>query len=106
MCITHEPKLMSMPTFVKAPSAMALGGVPIGVPKPPKLAAIGMASVKAAGAALSFGRFFKTGAINASIMAAVAVFDMNIEKVPGTSNSPRSTYFGLLPNKCNKALAR
>ena len=52
---------MSMPTFVKAPSAMALGGVPIGVPKPPKLAAIGMASVNAAGAALSFGKFFKTG---------------------------------------------
>ena len=77
---------------------MAFGGVPIGVPIPPRLAAIGMARARAILPFPSGGRVFRTGARKVSIIAAVAVLLMNIENMPITSRKPRRTNSDFLPN--------
>ena len=77
---------------------MALGGVPIGVPIPPRLAAIGIESASATLPVSLSGRALSTGARNASIMAAVAVLLMNIENRLITIRKPRSTNLEFLPN--------
>ena len=78
-------------------SAMRLGGVPIGVPIPPRLAAIGIDIVKAIRPLPLAGRAAKTGVRKVSIKAAVAVFEMNIEKSPVISRNPKRTFSLLFP---------
>ena len=95
------PKLMSrfMPVgSLSTLYAKALGGVPIGVPIPPRLAPIGIAIVKAIRPLPLAGRALKTGVRKVSIMAAVAVLEMNMEKMPVMSMKPNSTFSLFLPN--------
>ena len=70
---------------------MVFGGVPIGVPMPPRLAATGMLRAMAMRPLPLAGSCLKTGARNVSIMAAVAVLLMNIENRPVMSRKPSST---------------
>ena len=73
------------------------GGVPIGVPIPPRLAAIGMLMVNATRPLPLAGRAAKTGVRKVSIMAAVAVLETNMEKRPVISKKPRSTFSLFVP---------
>ena len=76
---------------------MAFGGVPIGVPIPPMFAAIGIARASEILPPPSFGSVARTGVRKVSIIAAVAVLLMNIEKIPMTSRTPRRTVLGFVP---------
>ena len=78
--------------------AMAFGGVPIGVPSPPMLAAIGIAIARLTRPPPSAGSVRNTGAKKANIIAAVAVLLMNIDITLMSVRKPRSTHFGLVPN--------
>ena len=69
----------------------------IGVPIPPRLAAIGIDIVKAIRPLPLAGSAAKTGVRKVSINAAVAVFEMNIEKSPVISRKPKRTFSLLLP---------
>ena len=100
MMAIHRPKETSM--FNPAGSfsilkAKALGGVPMGVPIPPRLAPMGMAIVKAIRPLPLAGRALNTGVRNVSIMAAVAVFDMNMENNPVISMKPNNTFSLFFP---------
>ena len=86
--------------------AMALGGVPMGVPIPPTLAPIGMQRAKAARPRSSGLNRASTGVSRASIMAAVAVLLMNMENRAVTLIRPSSTYFGLVPKGLSSTRAR
>ena len=97
----HSPK--SIPIFsplgsLSACRAIALGGVPIGVAIPPKLAAIGILIVSATRPLPLVGSAAKTGVRKVSIIAAVAVLLTNIEKTPVISKKPNSTFSLLRPN--------
>ncbi len=105
----HSPK----PRFRSRPlgslryfSAMALGGVPMGVPIPPMLAATGMDSVRATRPLPSGGRALNTGVRKVSIMAAVAVLLTNMENTPVMSRNPSSTFSLLVPNGLMSVRAR
>ena len=74
----HWPKSMPMPISESCCMAIALGGVPIGVPIPPKFAAMGMDIVSAMRPLPFAGSAAKTGVRNVSIIAAVAVLLTNI----------------------------
>ena len=94
MNIIHWPK--PRPRFRPSGSlryfrAMVFGGVPMGVPMPPRFAATGMDMAKAMRPLPSGGSWRNTGVRNVSIMAAVAVLETNIEKRPVMSRKPRST---------------
>ena len=104
--MSHLPKETSSPIPCSAFSAIALGGVPIGVPMPPRLAAMGMARAKAARPLSSGVNRASTGVRMASIMAAVAVLLINMEKRAVTDISPRSTNLGLVPKGFKSTLAR
>ena len=84
---------------------MALGGVPIGVPIPPRFAATGIANARPAVPLSLAGSVLSTGARKVSIMAAVAVLLMNMENIPITIRKPRSTYLGLVPKGFRRTLA-
>ena len=86
--------------------AMALGGVPIGVPIPPILAATGMANVRATRPLPSGGNALNTGVRKVNIMAAVAVLDTNMEKAPVMRINPRRTISDRLPKGRNNARAK
>ena len=86
--------------------AIALGGVPIGVPIPPMLAEIGIASARAVFPFPSAGRALRTGPRKVSIIAAVAVLLKNIENTPVTMRKPRSTNLGFLPKGLSITRAR
>ena len=86
-------------------SAMAFGGVPIGVPIPPMFAAIGIASARAILPFPSAGSDFSTGVRNVSIIAAVAVLLRNIENTAVTRMNPRSTNLDCVPNGFRRDLA-
>ena len=97
----HSPK--SIPIFsplgsLSACRAIALGGVPIGVAIPPKLAAIGILIVSATRPLPLAGSAAKTGVRKVSIIAAVAVLLTNIEKTPVISKKPNNTFSLLRPN--------
>ena len=85
--------------------AMVLGGVPIGVPIPPRLAATGIDMAKEIRPLPSGGSWWKTGVRKVSIMAAVAVLDTNIEKRPVISKKPRSTISLRVPKGLSNTLA-
>ena len=68
-------------------------------------AATGMASARPILPLSSAGSFPSTGTRKASIMAAVAVLDMNIEKMAITSRKPSRTIFGWVPNRESRARA-
>ena len=89
-------KLISIPAFWSAPRAMAFGGVPIGVPMPPRLAAIGIARARPALPFSSFGSAPSTGARKVRNIAAVAVLLMNMENTPMMRRNARRTHFGFL----------
>ena len=84
---------------------MAFGGVPIGVPIPPRLAATGIDSARPTLPVSSSGRAFSTGARKASIIAAVAVLLMNIEKIEMMIRKPSRTNFGFLPKRPSRPFA-
>ena len=84
---------------------MAFGGVPIGVPIPPMLAAIGIARAREILPPPSAGKVRRTGVRNVSIIAAVAVLLMNIENTPITRRTPRRTVLGFFPNGLSITLA-
>ena len=77
--------------------AIALGGVPIGVPIPPMLAAIGIDIARLIRPPPFSGRVLITGARNASIMAAVAVLLINIDIMLISTRNPSSTFLDLWP---------
>ena len=85
---------------------MRFGGVPIGVPIPPRLAATGMDIVRAIRPFPLAGNAAKTGARKVSIRAAVAVFDMNIENSPVMSRKPSSTFSLFCPKGLIRLRAR
>ncbi len=85
--------------------AIALGGVPIGVPMPPMLAPTGMARANPILPLPSAGKALSTGARKVSIIAAVAVLLINIEKTAVTRINPRSTFSDFVPNGSNITLA-
>ena len=107
----HSPKPMfkPIPPSSTAPLryfiAIALGGVPIGVPIPPTLAATGIDNARPILPLPSAGSAFNTGARNASIIAAVAVLLKNIENTAVTVMKPSSTYFDCVPNGFNITFA-
>ena len=86
-------------------SAILLGGVPIGVPIPPRLAATGIDMANAIRPLPSGGSWRNTGVRKVSIMAAVAVLDTNIENRPVTSRKPRSTISLFVPKGRSSTLA-
>ena len=107
--IIHSPK--PMPRFSPSGSlrylrAIVFGGVPIGVPMPPRFAATGMLRAMAMRPLPSGGNCLNTGARKVSIMAAVAVLETNIENKPVMSRKPRSTFSLLLPNGRSNTFAR
>ena len=102
----HCMKVTSLPASARNLTAVAFGGVPIGVPMPPMLAAIGIESESPIFPLSSDGRTASTGARNASIIAAVAVLLMNIEKTAMTIRNPRSTDLGFFPKGASINLAR
>ena len=106
MCTHHSPKEMSMPACSRAPFAVAFGGVPIGVPIPPRFAATGMERARPTLPLSSAGSLESTGVRRASIIAAVAVLDMNIEKTAIISRKPSRTISGLVPKSFSRARAR
>ena len=101
----HSPKeILDVPC--KYFSAIALGGVPIGVPIPPILAANGIHKAKAVRLG-SFGLSSTiTGAKIESIMAVVAVLDINIENIAVISIKPNIIFLGLSPKGFKNTLAR
>ena len=72
--------------------ANTFGGVPIGVPIPPKLAPTGMAIVSAILPLPFAGSALNTGVRKVSIIAAVAVLEMNMENTPVMRRKPKSTF--------------
>ena len=109
MNIIHSPK----PRFKFKPSgsfkyfkAIAFGGVPIGVPRPPTFAPIGIAIANAILPLPSAGSAFKTGAKKVSIIAAVAVLLKNMENTPVTNTKPNKTNLDCLPNGANITFAK
>lgn len=93
--IIHSPNPMPMfrsSGLLRNFKAIVLGGVPVGVPMPPRLAATGIDRVKAMRPLPSGGNCLNTGVRNVSIMAAVAVLLTNIEKNPVISINPSSTF--------------
>ena len=108
MNIIHSPK--PSPMFSPSGSfryfrAMVLGGVPMGVPMPPRLAARGMLSAMAMRPLPSGGSWRNTGVRNVSIIAAVAVLETNMEKRPVIRMNPNSTFSLLVPNGFSSTLA-
>ena len=108
MNIIHCPK--PRPIFRPSGSfryfrAILFGGVPIGVPIPPRLAATGIDIARAIRPLPSGGNWRNTGVRNVSIIAAVAVFDTNIENRPVTSRKPKSTISLLVPKGLSNTLA-
>ena len=86
-------------------NAKALGGVPIGVPIPPRFAPIGIAIVRAIRPLPLAGSALNTGVRNVNIMAAVAVLEMNIENNPVISKKPNKTFSLFLPKGLIMVLA-
>lgn len=70
---------------------MALGGVPMGVPIPPTFEATGIAKANPIFPFPSAGNAFNTGVRKVSIIAAVAVLLINIEKQAVTKIKPNNT---------------
>ena len=106
--IIHWPK----PRFISRPAgsfryfrAMVFGGVPMGVPMPPRLAATGMDIARSMRPLPSGGSWRNTGVRNVSIMAAVAVLDTNMEKSPVMSRKPSSTISLRVPNGFSSTFA-
>ena len=98
--IIHVPKPMSMfsPSgLLRYFKAIMLGGVPMGVPIPPRLAATGILNVSAMRPLPLAGRAANTGVRKVSIMAAVAVLLTNMENTPVMSKKPNSTFSLLRP---------
>ena len=83
-----------------------MGGVPIGVAMPPMLAPTGMANTKAVRPRSPSGKTERTGASMASIMAAVAVLLINMEKMAVISSRPSITIWGLLPKGLSSTRAK
>ena len=102
----HWPNEMLKPLDWRAPRAIALGGVPIGVPIPPMLAPSGIARAKAALPRSFASNNLSTGPRIASIIAAVAVLLMNMENTAVMIMRPRSTHFGSFPNGFKSTRAR
>ena len=108
MNIIHWPK--PRPRFSPSGSfryfrAMVFGGVPIGVPIPPRLAAMGIDMASDMRPLPSGGNWWNTGVRNVSIMAAVAVLETNMEKSPVISRKPSSTISLFVPKGFRSTLA-
>ena len=86
-------------------SAIVFGGVPIGVPIPPRFAAMGIDMASETRPLPSGGNWWNTGVRNVSIIAAVAVFDTNIENRPVISRNPNSTISLFVPKGFNSTFA-
>ena len=86
--------------------AMVLGGVPMGVPMPPRLAAMGMLSAIAVRPLPASGSCRNTGVRKVSIIAVVAVLLMNIENRAVTSMKPRRMFSLFFPNGVSSTRAR
>ena len=94
-----------MPACSSAPFAVALGGVPIGVPMPPRFAATGILRARPIFPLSSAGSFESTGVRRASIIAAVAVLLMNMEKMEIMMRKPSRTISGFVPKSFRRARA-
>ena len=105
--IAQSPKPILIPNrFSKLPLAIALGGVPIGVPIPPILAATGIDKAKPIRPFPSAGSEDNTGVKIANIMVAVAVLLINIEKTAVTKINPNITISERVPKGANITLAK
>ncbi|KFD93702.1 hypothetical protein DN33_3234 [Vibrio cholerae] len=87
-------------------SAIALGGVPIGVAMPPVLAAIGMHSTRALMPKSPLGADATIGPSSANIITVVAVLDINIEKTEVISINPSMMYLGWWPKGLSSTRAK
>ena len=85
---------------------MVLGGVPMGVPIPPRFAATGMLSAMAIRPFPASGSCLNTGVRNVSIIAVVAVLLMNMEKRAVTSMKPSRMFSLFLPKGVSRTRAR
>gem|GEM_PF-4033165 len=108
MNIIHSPN--PMPRFRPSGSfryfiAMVFGGVPIGVPIPPRFAATGIARAIAILPFPLAGSCLNTGVRKVSIIAAVAVLLINIEKIPVIRRNPSRTFSLLLPKGLSSTFA-
>ena len=77
----------------------------MGVPIPPRLAATGILSARPTLPLSSAGSLESTGVRRASIIAAVAVLDINIEKTAIITRKPSRTISGLVPKSFSRARA-
>src|SRR5579862_6618336 len=84
--------------LARAPAAIALGGLPIIVPIPPVVAAIGTPRRNALRAVELLPILPISGITAAITIAVVAVFDMSIEKSMVISINPNKTHFGFVPH--------
>ena len=108
MMSIHCPK--PIPRFKPSGSfkyfkAIVFGGVPIGVPIPPRLAAIGIDRASAIHPFPSGGNWRNTGVRNVSIIAAVAVLETNIENKPVMRRKPSNTLLLFFPNGTRSTFA-
>ena len=92
MVIQDKKLILCSP--VRYCSAIALGGVPIGVAIPPVFAAIGIHNTKALIPKSPLGADATIGPNNASIITVVAVLDINIENTEVISIKPSMMNFG------------
>src|SRR5258705_1758139 len=86
-----------MPIFSNAPTAIRFGGLPMMVPMPPVVAAIGTPNNKAFDIPDLFPREFKSGMIEATTIAVAAVFDISMEAIIVVVIKPISSFLGLDP---------
>ena len=104
----HSPKStprLSPSTSLIYCSAMPLGGVPIGVARPPMLAPMGIARARAVVPLSVAGNCLIIGAMKVSIIAAVAVLLTNIENMAVTRMKPSNTMRGFEPKGLSIARA-
>src|SRR5690606_13542614 len=90
-------KVIVSPRSVSAARAIALGGEPTGVARPPMFAATGILRAKPVRPTPG-GRENRTGIRTANIVAVVAVFDMNIDREAVMSMSPITVRLALFWN--------
>ena len=90
----HAINVIFIPWSAKIPTAIAFGGVPIGVPIPPIKAEKGMARIKPVRKGSFASNCLSNGITIAIIIAVVAVSDIHIERPAVVSINPSIKKYG------------
>jgi len=101
----QSPKLMESPFSAMKLIAIALGGVPIGVPNPPRLQAKGMDRASPLENRFVSGILLMIGRTMANIMAVVAVLLIHMDRRAETTMIPNRSRAGFVPVFCSNQLA-